>query len=194
MTDTVSFKERLNQKGEKTLEIAKVSIFQDMETITRPSEEATIEEAEKVWPVLEASLDPKMGYGLAACQIGIHKKIGFVRYAGKTYRLLNTKITETASPMIMPAEGCLSIPGERINTTRFGSITVQDDILGKVSLDESTDGLLCMVFQHEVDHFEGITILDRKQKPFVREGAKVGRNMPCPCGSGKKYKKCCLGN
>jgi len=28
-------------------------------------------------------------------------------------------------------------------------------------------------------------------KPFVREGTKVGRNDPCPCGSGKKYKKCC---
>jgi hypothetical protein len=27
--------------------------------------------------------------------------------------------------------------------------------------------------------------------PFVREGPKVGRNDPCPCGSGKKYKKCC---
>ncbi len=28
-------------------------------------------------------------------------------------------------------------------------------------------------------------------KPFVRAAAKVGRNDPCPCGSGKKYKKCC---
>jgi preprotein translocase subunit SecA len=26
--------------------------------------------------------------------------------------------------------------------------------------------------------------------PFIREGAKVGRNDPCPCGSGKKYKQC----
>lgn len=26
----------------------------------------------------------------------------------------------------------------------------------------------------------------------VRSGPKVGRNEPCPCGSGKKYKKCCL--
>jgi len=25
----------------------------------------------------------------------------------------------------------------------------------------------------------------------VRSGAKIGRNDPCPCGSGKKYKKCC---
>jgi uncharacterized protein len=29
------------------------------------------------------------------------------------------------------------------------------------------------------------------QKPFVREGPKVGRNEPCPCGSGRKFKKCC---
>jgi SEC-C motif-containing protein len=29
------------------------------------------------------------------------------------------------------------------------------------------------------------------QKQVVREGEKVGRNDPCPCGSGKKYKKCC---
>jgi preprotein translocase subunit SecA len=30
-----------------------------------------------------------------------------------------------------------------------------------------------------------------KIKPIVRQEAKVGRNDPCPCGSGKKYKKCC---
>ncbi|MBM3461461.1 MAG: YchJ family protein [Armatimonadetes bacterium] len=30
-----------------------------------------------------------------------------------------------------------------------------------------------------------------KPKPIVRESPKVGRNEPCPCGSGKKYKKCC---
>ena len=29
------------------------------------------------------------------------------------------------------------------------------------------------------------------EKPIVRESPKTGRNDPCPCGSGKKYKKCC---
>jgi uncharacterized protein YecA (UPF0149 family) len=29
------------------------------------------------------------------------------------------------------------------------------------------------------------------QAPIVREGAKIGRNDACPCGSNKKYKKCC---
>ena len=32
---------------------------------------------------------------------------------------------------------------------------------------------------------------DEPQKPVVRDTPKVGRNDPCPCGSGKKYKKCC---
>lgn len=33
--------------------------------------------------------------------------------------------------------------------------------------------------------------VSRSVKPFVRTGAKVGRNDPCTCGSGKKFKKCC---
>lgn len=32
----------------------------------------------------------------------------------------------------------------------------------------------------------------KKSTTFVREGKKIGRNDPCPCGSGKKYKKCCM--
>ncbi len=35
------------------------------------------------------------------------------------------------------------------------------------------------------------TTTSKKPKTFVRSEAKVGRNDPCPCGSGKKYKKCC---
>ncbi|MBT4811315.1 MAG: preprotein translocase subunit SecA, partial [Thiotrichales bacterium] len=32
---------------------------------------------------------------------------------------------------------------------------------------------------------------EEEHEPFVRDGRKVGRNEPCPCGSGKKYKQCC---
>lgn len=32
----------------------------------------------------------------------------------------------------------------------------------------------------------------RKPRPVVRDYEKIGRNDPCPCGSGLKYKKCCL--
>ncbi len=32
-----------------------------------------------------------------------------------------------------------------------------------------------------------------QQKPFINSGPSVGRNDPCPCGGGKKFKKCCAG-
>jgi len=46
---------------------------------------------------------------------------------------------------------------------------------------------------HHADYEEALASTDRPEaeaKPFVRAGEKVGRNDPCPCGSGKKYKQC----
>ena len=40
--------------------------------------------------------------------------------------------------------------------------------------------------------FFGITRGIKSEHPLKRRMPKVGRNKPCPCGSGKKYKKCCL--
>ena len=40
---------------------------------------------------------------------------------------------------------------------------------------------------HDHDHHHGAPV-----EQYVRSGPKVGRNDPCPCGSGKKHKKCCL--
>jgi uncharacterized protein YecA (UPF0149 family) len=34
--------------------------------------------------------------------------------------------------------------------------------------------------------------IDQSEETYVREEPKIGRNDPCPCGSGKKYKKCCM--
>ena len=48
----------------------------------------------------------------------------------------------------------------------------------------------------EPDKSEDISDLDRKLYPatVARAEPKSGRNDPCPCGSGKKYKKCCYAN
>ncbi|MBA1336040.1 MAG: Protein export cytoplasm protein SecA ATPase RNA helicase [Firmicutes bacterium] len=42
-----------------------------------------------------------------------------------------------------------------------------------------------------IDDEDGDFIFEGPQQPYVRETPKIGRNEPCPCGSGKKYKKCC---
>ncbi|HXV10694.1 MAG TPA: preprotein translocase subunit SecA, partial [Burkholderiales bacterium] len=42
----------------------------------------------------------------------------------------------------------------------------------------------------QVEEEGDVAVLEKPQQPFVREGQKIGRNDPCPCGSGKKYKHC----
>ena len=73
-----------------------------------------------------------------------------------------------------------------------------DDDEGYVSFvaHYSANGQTCE--HHERSYFKKIDgawrFIDgeiEKKKPFQREEPKVGRNDPCPCGSGKKYKKCC---
>jgi uncharacterized protein YchJ len=59
--------------------------------------------------------------------------------------------------------------------------------------DTEVDLLESVCVQHEIDQLNGMRILDRAQQLTIRrETPKIGRNEPCHCGSGKKYKKCCI--
>lgn len=186
-----SFKDKLNDaEGIKDAKV--VPIVTGVENISTSCENATIEEAEQLWSDLEATLDATEGYGLTANQIGVNKRVAFIKYSGKTYRLLNTKIVEISPTIIIHDEGCLSLPKKTVNTERYHTIVIEDDILGRVQFTMSKDGLLPVIFQHEIDHMNGKTIFDVQRQPFRRNGKKIGRNAPCPCGSGKKYKNCCL--
>ncbi len=186
-----SFKDMLSD-AEGVKEAKTIPVIVGANNINTFCENATIEEAEEIWANLKASLNPETGFGLTANQIGVNKRVGYIRYAGKEYRLLNTRIVETGPMIIIHGEGCLSLPGKTVNTERYQSITVEDEILGRMELTMSKNSLLPIIFQHEVDHMDGKTILDRKRQPIRRDGPKIGRNAPCPCESGKKYKKCCL--
>ena len=56
---------------------------------------------------------------------------------------------------------------------------------------ERTLEAICV--QHEIDHLNGLTIYDVTCDPKQKKVEnKTGRNDQCPCGSGKKYKRCCL--
>jgi preprotein translocase subunit SecA len=59
--------------------------------------------------------------------------------------------------------------------------------------DEQIRLLESVCVQHEIDHLNGVICMDRKRDTTIVKDRKVGRNEPCPCGSGKKYKKCCIG-
>lgn len=63
----------------------------------------------------------------------------------------------------------------------------------KMLKERDFESMLEDMFLDEVVMDEDVDLSSNKEKqePFVREGKKIGRNDPCPCGSGKKYKKCC---
>ena len=57
--------------------------------------------------------------------------------------------------------------------------------------DTKNKQLIVTALQHEIDHLNGILIFDHKAIHTIK-GENVGRNELCPCGSGKKYKRCCM--
>ena len=152
------------------------------------------------------------GIGLAANQVGIDAQVAVVNVI-EPLVLINPKIIHKEFP-IDYFEGCLSYPKKGTPTKRYRDIIVQtaqsesgwyfsgvestNEARGsweeKTKKDEQENRLLeAICVQHEIDHLNGITIHDRenKTKPMVSQ-KKVGRNDPCPCGSGKKFKKCCI--
>lgn len=127
------------------------------------------------------------GFGLASVQIGVLLRMCWYNLAPGCSQpaadviLINPLIVEKHGPFITQGEGCLSLPHCWVPTKRYHSIKVNNN--GRMFVAE---GLEAQVIQHEVDHMDGVLIHDRAYRTI-----KVGRNEPCPCGSGKKHKRCC---
>ncbi|MDP3640228.1 MAG: SEC-C metal-binding domain-containing protein [Nanoarchaeota archaeon] len=56
---------------------------------------------------------------------------------------------------------------------------------------ESAEKMASILDKHNLEYFEPHNVLER-ERALSSEKRKIGRNEPCPCGSGIKYKKCCL--
>lgn len=140
---------------------------------------------EKIREALPYAWTP--GLGLAAIQIGYPVRMAW--YSIKTKEkeiertLINPEIIERDGLFLFNGEGCLSVPEKRFAVDRYLRVVVQN---GKDKFEAT--GLEAVIIQHEIDHMDGMLCFDRGHK----NEDKTGRNEPCPCGSGKKYKKCCL--
>jgi len=105
------------------------------------------------------------GVGLAAPQVGISKRIIVIdTSAGEDesmiLRVINPEIFNEEGEQL-GEEGCLSVPGEYEHVRRAEKITVKAlDLNGKPYTLEA-EGFLARVFQHEVDHLDGVLFIDR---------------------------------
>ena len=187
---------------------------EDNPVIQKKLRRVTVEEGYKIaTELLEILAARKDGIGLAANQVGIDASVAVVNVR-EPIVLINPEIVsrETEIPYY---EGCLSFPGKGCHTKRYETVEVKSDnvdgtiIFSGVDTGEEAKGtwedgqqkqnrelrtLESVCVQHEIDHLNGMRILDRAQELIIRRTErKIGRNEKCPCGSGKKYKKCCIG-
>ena len=149
--------------------------------------------AEELFQILNKRGD---GIGLAANQVGIDASVAVVNVK-EPIVLINPKVVKKEEETRY-YEGCLSFPKKGCHTKRYKTVEVEvDNMESNMTFgagDTDLDLLESVCVQHEVDHLNGMRILDRAMELTIRrDKPKIGRNEPCPCGSGKKYKKCCIG-
>lgn len=100
------------------------------------------------------------GVGLAAPQVGVSKKVIVVDDGKDVIGLINPEIVKKSRENDTMEEGCLSLPGIRLNISRPVRITVKGLDENGDPVELQADGILAKVLQHEIDHLNGILIID----------------------------------
>jgi peptide deformylase len=124
------------------------------------------------------------GVGLSANQIGLPYRIFVAQlpskdhkgYTGKFYTLINPQVVSASAKKTADEEGCLSIPNVYGTVERAEKITVQGlDKNGK-EVKIKAEGFLARIFQHEIDHLQGVLFIDKARNMFTVNGndARIG--------------------
>jgi len=128
-----------------------------------PVREMTAEIAQRLDDMTE-TMHAEVGIGLAASQVGIELRMLVIDEGRNGVRpYLNPVLIEQGGEQV-GEEGCLSIPGVFADVARAEWVVVEAmDRTGSV-MRRRASGLLARVFQHEIDHLDGILFLDRLDK------------------------------
>ncbi len=134
-------------------------------------------ELQKLIDDMVETLHAAPGVGLAAPQVGVSSRVVIIEYGDeekedaplKLYALVNPEIVRSSTEMVEGTEGCLSIPGLAGEVERNLSITVKGfNRHGQPTRIKAT-GWLARIFQHEIDHLDGVLFVDRAKQVFKVE-------------------------
>jgi peptide deformylase len=122
-------------------------------------------------------MDDALGVGLAATQVGMLARVLVYRVEpdSPTAALINPRIEWRSVETETMEEGCLSIPGMRVDVERSVHLLASgaDEYGEPVTIEAS--GLEARVLAHEVDHLDGVLMLDRASKAQRREAIRAWR-------------------
>jgi peptide deformylase len=106
----------------------------------------------------------KDGVGLAAPQVGESVRVAVIDTTGgenEPLVLINPELIGKSEELEEAEEGCLSLPGINLNITRHKSVSVRAfSTEGIEFIIKDAEGLLARALQHEIDHLDGIMIVD----------------------------------
>ncbi|MFO7806909.1 MAG: peptide deformylase [Candidatus Moraniibacteriota bacterium] len=104
------------------------------------------------------------GLGLAAPQVGKNLKLCLIEIENELFVLMNPEIKSLSKEAVSMEEGCLSFPGKFMQIERAKRIKVKaTDVNGKKQIIRAK-GLLARAIQHEVDHLNGVLIVDKVEE------------------------------
>lgn len=114
------------------------------------------------------------GVGIAAPQVGLNKRIVCVQRfdkAGEPFECyLNAHLDSLGGEIAVGPEGCLSIPGKRGLVPRHTKVQIRYVAPGTTQAGtEEVEGFTAVIFQHEIDHLDGILYTDRADSVFVSQ-------------------------
>lgn len=146
-----------------------------MHIITYPSEvlrksSSTVENFDHSLRATVAAMIDTMymnnGVGLAAPQIGINERLIVVDHtsgqqAHTLIAMINPVIVWKSNDTESEIEGCLSVPGIKLNVYRNSEIEVEYSDLSGKQCRNLYSGLTARIIQHEIDHLDGILLIDR---------------------------------
>ncbi|MDD2766425.1 MAG: peptide deformylase [Candidatus Moranbacteria bacterium] len=121
-------------------------------------------EIQALLPQMVETMHQENGVGLAAPQIDQSIRLAVAEVDGKIYYLINPEITSHSQEKIVFEEGCLSLPGQFFPIIRSEEITLRYQNEKGLPKKMRATGFLAIVIQHEVDHLDGILIINRYKK------------------------------
>lgn len=118
------------------------------------------------------------GVGLAASQVGRLLRM-FVYDSGddgESGSLVNPEIIWSSAETVEAEEGCLSLPGTYYPVTRAVAVTVRAQDVSGAAVEKEAQDFLARIFQHEIDHLDGILFIDRLAPELRKEAMKALRD------------------
>ena len=123
------------------------------------------EELRKLIDDMRETMYEARGVGLAACQVGVSRRVIVLDVSPMDpqhtfFALINPEIVSEEGE-VDHEEGCLSVPDYLEKVKRKEKVCVRGVSLEGVEVEIRGDGILAIALQHEIDHIDGILILDR---------------------------------